>query len=239
MPLPLHTLCAYTRAIGTGLTLWSLISIQVDEWESRLVAYTQLLVKHLKAEGMRMDGHFLLLLVSVLGVVDLKDYDLHLYGNTQVDITTQLAIGKQRCSCVCVCVCVCVREREREREPLPSVSVTLITACFISPLRRALVGNNLREGRLEPEKKWEIEEKGEREREQVSRLLLTHQSKLNSPASRATRLSSCMTIICETLRTSRSPNLNRLSPVTSNRYRPSLSPINTCSTQWVSACVVW
>ena len=80
------------------LTLWPLISIDMNEREARLIAHTQLLVEHLKAESVRMYGHLFLLLISALGIVDLKDYNLHLHGNTQVDVATQFSICEERCT---------------------------------------------------------------------------------------------------------------------------------------------
>ena len=68
----------------------------MDEGEPRLVPNTQLLVEHLKAESMRVDGHFFDLLISVLGVVDLKDDDLHLHCHTDIGIAAKLSIGEER-----------------------------------------------------------------------------------------------------------------------------------------------
>ena len=74
----------------------------MDEREARLVSDTELLVEHLKTESVRVDGNVFYLLVSVLGVVDLKDNNLHLHSHTDVDVATKLSIGEERRSCLCV-----------------------------------------------------------------------------------------------------------------------------------------
>ena len=80
------------------------------EREPTLVTNTKLLIEHLQAEGVGMNGHLLLLLISVPGIVDFKDDDLHLDSHAQVDVTTELPAGEKRGTCerVCVCVRVCV-----------------------------------------------------------------------------------------------------------------------------------
>ena len=80
----------------------------MDERESGLVTNTELLVEHLQAESMGIYGHLFLLFVFVLGVVDLKDDNLHLHSDAQVDIATKISIREECCSCMRACVCVCV-----------------------------------------------------------------------------------------------------------------------------------
>jgi hypothetical protein len=78
----------------------------VYERESALIANTQLLIEHLEAECVRVNGHFFLFLVSALRVVDFKDDDLHLDSNTQVDIATKFTVCEERST---------YQKRERER----------------------------------------------------------------------------------------------------------------------------
>ena len=66
------------------------------ERESALISNTKLLIEHLEAEGMRVNRHFFLFLVSALRVVDFEDDDLHLDSDTQVDIATKFTVCEER-----------------------------------------------------------------------------------------------------------------------------------------------
>ena len=66
------------------------------EREPALIANTQLLVEHLEAKSMRVNGYFFLFLVSALRVVDFENDDLHLDSDTQVDIATKFTICEER-----------------------------------------------------------------------------------------------------------------------------------------------
>ena len=73
---------------------------------------------------MRVDGNVFYLLVSVPGVVDLKDNNLHLHSHTDVDVATKLSIGEERRSCLCV------REITAYCR-LPKIVSLVFTFCFI------------------------------------------------------------------------------------------------------------
>ena len=65
MLFDMHTR-SLTHSLTHRLTLRSLVSIDVYEREPTLIADTQLLIEHLEAEGMRVNRHLLLFLVSTL-----------------------------------------------------------------------------------------------------------------------------------------------------------------------------